>query len=208
MIFDRAWEIAKMGYAGMPLDETSVYYNTIRRRLGLGEPFDTGEQRRVFNIPGEPNFVAKVVNSEGKEDPNSPYEFDEGYTDSGMWEDYVYPSLARVIPKTAERYLVPGEAMGVDQNISSVVRQPRVNVHPPYGESYRDFYEEKGKYFERNFLASALEELRDHPERKEIIDEIEGFLEEQDTGYPNFSDDMKLLDYYYWPTNAGRVFKE
>ena len=205
MIFDRAWEVAKMGYPGMPLDETSVYYDTIRERLGLGEPFATGEQRRVFNIPGEPNFVAKVVNRTGSD---SPYEFGgegnppSGTADSGMFEDYTYPSLARVIPKTAERYLVPGEAMGGDQNIAHVVRQPRVNVHPP-----TDDFGDKSDAFIGDFLESARSEVSGRAFERALMREIEEFIHEQDFGHGNFTDDMKLLDYYYPYSKPGRVFR-
>lgn len=236
MIFEKAWEIAKMGYPGMPLDETSAYYEAVRERLGLGEPFDTGEQRRVFNIPGQPNFVAKVVN-DGGEGGATTFVFDDGETDSGFWEDYVYPSLARVIPKTAEKYLVPGETMGLNENISGVVRQPRVNVHP---RMLSNDFSPKANTFRDNFLTSALEELHDaaksrgfaglnpdfllsehlSPKAKmdrmndsmrneiaPILEEIKEFLFEQDYGYSNFTDDMKLLDYYAAHIKPGRVFR-
>ena len=202
--FDQAWEIAKMGYPGMPLDETSVYYDTIRERLGLGEPFNTGEQRRVFNIPGQPNFVAKVVN-DGETDRNTPFEFGGRRRDSGFWEDYAYPSLARVIPQTAEKYLLPGETMGLDENISGVVRQPRVNVHPRM--KYKDF-EPKADAFRDDFLTSARSEISGREHEQAIMDEISDFLREQDYGYGNFTDDMKLLDYYAFAPKDGRVFKE
>lgn len=222
MIFDQAWEIAKMGYPGMPLDETSVYYDTIRERLGLGEPFDTGEQRRVFNILGQPNFVAKVVNRTGSD---SPYKFGgegnppTGTTDSGMFEDYAYPSIARVIPRTAEKFLVPGETMGLDQNIAMVVRQPRVKVHPAM--VHDDFMNTKGGSFENDFFASAKKELEDRgfpielPNKMnpagskgwQYWDELTDFIHEQDLGSGNFSDDMRLLD-YYWPySEPGEVFR-
>lgn len=209
MIFEKAWEIAKMGYSGMPLDETSAYYEAIRERLGLGDPFDTGLQRRVFNIPGQPNFVAKVAN---RDNSDSPYEFEGLSSDSGHWEDYIYPSLARYVPNTAERFLVPAETMGLEENIAHVVRQPRVNVHPriPYEE-----FDPKAEAFYNDFLESARSEVSGlslgaqygDKIRRDIMREIKDFLNEQDYGYGNFTDDMKLLDYYAPYIKPGRVFR-
>ena len=203
MIFERAWEIAKMGYAGMPLDETSAYYEAIRERLGLGEPFATGEQRRVFNIPGEPNFVAKVMNSEGKwgePDQDEPYPFGTEQN-TGFWEDYVYDTLSRLIPKTAERFLVPAEPMGFEENIGHVVRQPRVNVHPwdPQDPFNSKFHDTKARDWQQGFLDSARKEFPDI----DSIHDLNEFIQEQDYGPGNFSDDMRLLDYYGIGIPAG-----
>ena len=234
LISEREWKgprkIQKMGYAGMPLDETSAYYDYIAERLGLGEPFDTGEQRRVFNIPNQPNFVAKVVNSEGLEEgkwPPETYTFNPGETDSGMWEDFSYRKLAALIPNTAKKFLVPGETMGHEENVRGVVRQPRVNVHEwnPDDPRNTNFYHTKARDWHEGFLDSAREELEhaealpmlrqndpieeanNHPNYKPRgYRDISRFMQEQDYGPGNFSEDMRLLD-YYWPySNEGDVF--
>jgi len=213
--FDQAWEIAKMGYPGMPLDETSDYYDYIAEKLGLGEPFATGEQRRVFNILDQPEFVAKVVNSEGLSEggwPPKTYTYDPGMygatkRDSRTYEDFVYRKLAALIPNTAKKFLLPGEAMGHIQNISGVVRQPRVNVHEwdPQDPLNTNFHNGKVTDWQKGFLTEAREELESN-NFPQAYGDISRFMQEQDYGPGNFSEDMKLLD-YYWPyKNEGDVF--
>jgi len=144
-----------------------------------------------------------------------------------MWEDFSYRKLAALIPNTAKKFLVPGETMGHEENVGGVVRQPRVQVRdmkPKVGrladfadkniEQFRDEISRADgemKDWRERFRSSVREELENAP-----IDEsnnfprgyrdISRFIEEQDYGYGNFTEDMRLLD-YYWPyPNEGDVF--
>jgi len=94
--------------------------------------------------------------------------------------------------------------MGLEENISHVVRQPRVKTHP--GLPSKE-WETKSDGFIDDFMESARSEVSGRDFEQELMDQIKEFIYEQDFGPGNFSDDMKLLDYYYPYSKPGRVFR-
>tara|TARA_Y100000004_G_scaffold196959_1_gene268968 strand:+ start:1696 stop:2589 length:894 start_codon:yes stop_codon:yes gene_type:complete len=147
--FDRAWDLVKF-YEDTPLNQQTGLSRQATEALGLGAPFAQGAQRRVFDIKGEPDFVAKVPNyhAGGDElseqlrlldlynDPRFKDKFDKepmGEKDS-FWEAFTYDRMKNVLPGVAEKYLLPAEQMTSHGRPVNAMRMPRVDMSWLEGE--------------------------------------------------------------------------
>jgi hypothetical protein len=126
--FDQAWEIAKFDDS-TPLERETKLSRRATEVLGLGDAFDQGGQRRVFNIRGDPGSVAKVPNLDagGRQlleqlNDESPGEKDD------FWEAFTYDRMKNVLPGVAEKYLLPAEQMTVDGLPVNAMKMPRVDM--------------------------------------------------------------------------------
>ena len=180
--FDQAWGLVKF-YEDTPLNRQPKLSRQATEALGLGAPFDQGAQRRVFDIEGEPDYVAKVPNyhAGGDElleqlslldlynDPRFKDKFDKepmGKKDE-FWEAFTYDRMKNVLPGVAEKYLLPAEQMTSHGRPVNAMRMPRVDMSwlegedSKYNQTYGkgdDWYRRKGPITEREAIASGFDE--------------------------------------------------
>tara|TARA_R110002096_G_scaffold73787_5_gene174940 strand:- start:3495 stop:4277 length:783 start_codon:yes stop_codon:yes gene_type:complete len=126
--FDRAWEIAKFDDS-TPLERETELSRRATDALGLGEAFDQGGQRRVFDIRDDPGSVAKVPNLDagGRQllgQLNHEYPSDK----DDFWEAFTYDRMKNVLPGVAEKYLLPAEQMTVDGLPVNAMKMPKVDM--------------------------------------------------------------------------------
>ena len=167
MSFERAWELAKFDDS-TPLERETELSRRATEALGLGDAFDQGGQRRVFDIQGDPGSVAKIPNLDaggsqllGQLNHESPGEKDD------FWEAFAYNRMKNVLPGVAEKYLLPAEQMTVDGRPVNAMKMPRVDMSwldgkdskfdQTYGKG-RDWYRDKGPITHGQAVSSAFDE--------------------------------------------------
>jgi len=167
MSFERAWELAKFDDS-TPLERETELSRRATEALGLGDAFDQGGQRRVFDIQGDPGSVAKIPNLDaggsqllGQLNHESPGEKDD------FWEAFAYNRMKNVLPGVAEKYLLPAEQMTVDGIPVNAMKMPRVDMSwldgkdskfdQTYGKG-RDWYRDKGPITHGQAVSSAFDE--------------------------------------------------
>jgi len=167
MSFERAWELAKFDDS-TPLERETELSRRATEALGLGDAFDQGGQRRVFDIQGDPGSVAKIPNLDaggsqllGQLNHESPGEKDD------FWEAFAYNRMKNVLPGVAEKYLLPAEQMTVDGRPVNAMKMPRVDMSWLYGDDSkfdqtygkgRDWYRDKGPITHGQAVSSAFDE--------------------------------------------------
>jgi len=135
--FDQAWEIAKFDDS-TPLERETELSRRATEALGLGDAFDQGGQRRVFDIQGDPGSVAKIPNLDAGGSQllgqlNHEY---RGEKDD-FWEAFAYNRMKNVLPGVAEKYLLPAEQMTVDGRPVNAMKMPRVDMSWLEGQDSR-----------------------------------------------------------------------
>ena len=169
--FDRAWKIAKFDES-TPLERETKLSRRATEALGLGDAFNQGGQRRVFDIRDDPGSVAKIPNLDAggsqlleQLNQESPGEKDD------FWEAFTYDRMKNVLPGVAEKYLLPAEQMTVDGLPVNAMKMPRVDMSWLFGDDSKfdqtygkgqDWYRDKGPITEGQAVSSAFDERLDN----------------------------------------------
>jgi len=126
--FELAWEIVKFDDM-TPLERETELSRIATEKLGLGDAFDQGGQRRVFDIRDDPGSVAKVPNLDagGRRLLEQLNDESPGKKDD-FWEAFTYDRMKNVLPGVAEKYLLPAEQMTVDGLPVNAMKMPRVDM--------------------------------------------------------------------------------
>lgn len=204
--FGRAWDIAKFSDS-TPLERETELSRIATERLGLGDAFDQGGQRRVFDIRDDPGSVAKVPNLDagGRQlleqlNDESPGEKDD------FWEAFTYDRMKNVLPGVAEKYLLPAEQMTVDGLPVNAMKMPRVDMSWLEGQDsqYRQGAGAGTKYDRTKYVPSDNQVLSygERPKREKGI--FQGPITRRKANQSAFSDTLEN----WWDQLARDAYEE
>ena len=195
--FDRAWEIAKFDDS-TPLERETELSRRATEALGLGDAFDQGGQRRVFDIRGDPGSVAKVPNLDAggiqlleQLNQESPGEKDD------FWEAFTYDRMKNVLPGVAEKYLLPAEQMTVDGLPVNAMKMPRVDMSWLSGQ---DSQYTQGAGAGREWDRTAY--VGERPNRERVI--LQGPITRRQANASAFDDNLEN----WWDQLARDAYEE